>query len=364
MSKTIRITGACLALLLAISAIPALAAEGRIPVWQPISIAPGGEGKYILTRDIIGGAAISVIDVQPGTVAVDIDLNGFTIYGAPGVNVIQAIGVDSLTVRNGTIHGGGGDGIFTSECRKVVVEDVKIEFVDNHGISLNYVANFAIRRNIIHGAANGDGILADGSALDPYMYVEGTIEDNLIRECGGGIGVMMGSSVAIINNRIEAPTMADGIFVSAGPQQDVPGCVACLIANNTIQEPPASGMWLSWFQYGKVYNNVVAWSGTQGIWFDTGSDHNLVLNNNSSGNGQNGILAHGGSNHFEGNVLNHNGLWGLEMWSPGNTYRGNTGQMNAGVPPACFGFPATTDICDHVSGSTSPLGDNVMPTPL
>jgi hypothetical protein len=175
---------------------------------------------------------------------------------------------------------------------------------------------------------------------------------------------MLGSSVAILNNRIEAPTMADGIFISPGPQQDVPGCVGCLIAENTIQEAPASGMWLSMFQNGKVYNNVVTWSGTEGIWFDNGSSNNLVLNNNSSGNGQNGILVHGGANHFEGNVLNQNGLWGLQMWSASNTYRGNTGQGNGGVPPACFGLPATTDICDHVSGSTSPLGDNVMPIPL
>lgn len=363
MNRTMRITGAALALTLALTAIPALAAEGRIPIWQPISITPGMEGKYILTRDILA-TGIVAIDIQPGTVSVDIDLNGFTIYGSVGVPAIQAVGVDSVTVRNGLIHGGGGDGIAATECRKVVIEDVKIEFVDNHGIALYYVANFAVRRNIIHGAAHGDGIMVDGGTVDPFMYLEGTIEDNLIRECGGGIGVILGSSVAILNNRIEATTSADGIFVSPGPQQDIAGCAACLIANNTIQEAAASGMWLSWFQNGKIYNNVVTWSGAQGIWLDVGSDNNLVLDNNASGNITDGILANGGGNHFERNVLNINGSWGLEMWSSANTYRGNTGQGNSGVPPACFGFPATTDICDHTSASTSPMGDNVMPTPL
>jgi nitrous oxidase accessory protein NosD len=358
-----RITGAALALTLALTAIPALAAEGRIPIWQPISIGPGQEGMYILTRDIPASGLVA-IDILPGTVSVDIDLNGFTIYGSVGVAAVQAVGVDSVTVRNGLIHGGGGDGIYASDCRKVVIEDVKIEFVDNHGIALNYVANFAVRRNVIHGAAHGDGILVDGSSVDPSMYLEGTIEGNLIRECGGGIGVMMGSSVAILNNRIEATTSADGIFVSPGPQQDLAGCAACIIANNTIQEAAANGMWLSWFQNSKVYNNVVTWSGAEGIWLDVASDNNLVLDNGSSANSANGILADGGGNHFERNVLNQNGNWGLEMSSSANTYRGNTGQGNGGVPAACGGAPATTDICDQVSASTSPLGDNVMPVPL
>jgi hypothetical protein len=359
MSKTSRITGAGLALMLALTAIPALAAEGRIPIWQPITITPGMEGKYILTRDILA-AGIAAIDIQPGTVSVDIDLNGFTIYGSVGVNSIQARGVDSLTIRNGLIHGGGGDGIAAFECRKVVIEDVKIEYVDNHGIGLYYVLNFAVRRNIVHGAQAGDGIYVDGTWIDPFMYLEGTIEDNLVRECGGGISVIYGSSVAILNNRIEA-AMTDGIFTSAGPIQDTPGCVACLIAGNTIQEAFSVGMWLSYFQNGKVYNNVVTWSGQQGIWFDQGSNDNLVLDNVSGHNGQDGILSHGNQNHFERNVLNMNGLWGLQIWGTDSVYRGNMGKGNAGVPAACFGVPATTDICDHTFTGTSPLTDNVMP---
>jgi hypothetical protein len=204
----------------------------------------------------------------------------------------------------------------------------------------------------------------DGSSLDPFRYLEGTIEGNLIRECGGGIGVMMGSSVAILNNRIEATTSADGIFVSPGPQQDMPGCAACLIANNTIQESAANGMWLSWFVNGKVYNNVVVWSGNVGIWFDVGSSDNLVLDNVSGHNGQDGMLSHGTQNHFERNVLNQNGLWGLQIWGVDNVYRGNMGKGNSGAPAACFGVPATTDICDHTFTGTSPQTDNVMPTPV
>jgi hypothetical protein len=377
MKNVSRIASAGLVLLLAMTATSALAAEGRTPVWQPITIMPGGEGKYILTRDITALVGMPAIDILPGTVAVDIDLNGFTIYGTGGVNVVQAVGVDSLTVRNGTIMGGGGDGISATECRKVVVEDVKIQVVENHGIGLYRVANFAIRRNIIHAAQQGDGIMADGTLVDPVMYVEGTIEDNLVRECGGGIAVFAGSSVAIINNRIEATTSADGIFISPGPQQDIPGCAACLIAENTIQEAAANGMWLSFLTGSKIHNNVVIYSGAEGIWLDVGSDTNLVLDNVVSFSGGNGLLVDSFLNHLERNLLNSNGLatgmgWGMWLRNGGqNTYRGNTAQGNVGPPAACPGFPATTDFCNTGPANVSPLnqpptlaGDNLMPTLL
>ena len=105
-------------------------------------------------------------------------------------------------------------------------------------------------------------------------------------------------------------------------------------------------------------------SGQQGIWFDQGSNDNLVLDNASGHNGSDGILSHGSQNHFERNVLNQNGNWGLQIWGNSTTYRGNTGQSNSGVPAACFGFPSTADICDHSGTGTSPLTDNVMPFAL
>ena len=101
--------------------------EGRIPIWQYPTVITT-PGKYIVTRNITQNPGMPVIDVLPGTVAVDIDLNGFTLYGLD-FDVIRAQGVDSLTVRNGSIHFGLGSGIWVEEARKVIVEDVKIEFV-------------------------------------------------------------------------------------------------------------------------------------------------------------------------------------------------------------------------------------------
>jgi nitrous oxidase accessory protein NosD len=374
MCRTTRFVTAGLTLVLGLTALPVLAAEGRIPIWQPVQIFPGGEGKYILTRDVMANAAQPVaIDILPGTVAVDIDLNGFTIYGL--ANVIQAVGVDSLTVRNGTIMGSNGDGIHAMECRKVVIEDVKLQFTQGYGIALLNVQNFAVRRNIIVQTGN-EGIYVDGTWVDPFTVVDGTIEGNLIRECFRGVTLYYGSSVAITDNRIEA-TFGDGIFISPGPHDVDSGCVACLIRENTIEEAQGNGMWLSYFEGGKVHNNAVTRSQAEGIWLDWMSRDNLLLDNVVTRSGSNGLIIQSDFNHVERNVLNENGWmgggWGLffSQGAVGNTYRGNTAQGNPGPPAACPGFPATTDFCDASGGAnTSPFaavglgGDNLMPGPL
>jgi len=374
MRRHYAIISAGFALLMVLAALPTPAAEGRIPIWQPTQIAPGGEGKYVLTRDVVATAAQPVvIDVLPGTVAVDIDLNGFTIYGM--ANAIQAIGVDSLTVRNGTIMGSNADGIHAEECRKVVVEDVKIQNTEGRGITLLNVQNFAVRRNIVVVAGN-EAIYVDGTWIDPFVLADGVIEDNLLREAARGVTLYYGSSVAIRNNRIER-MFGDGVFVSPGPNNADTGCVACLIVENTIQESEANGMWLSYFEGGKVYNNAVTRCFAEGIFVDFLSRDNLLLDNVVTRSGSNGMIIQSDFNHVERNVLNENGMagqgFGLYFFqgAVGNTYRGNTAQGNVGPAAACPGFPATFDFCDGSGGAnTSPFaamglaGDNLMPGPL
>lgn len=351
------------------------AAEGRVPIWQAIVITPGPgpgfhEGAYVVTRDIVGIPGVPVIDVQPNTVAVEIDLNGFTLYGNAS-DVIRAVGVDSLTVRNGTIMG-GINSILAIQGRKVVVEDVKMQFPQVTGISLNEVATFGLRRNIIV-RAQSEGILADDATFDPTTTTSGTIEGNIIRECGRGIALYNGSAVAITNNRIDTTTVSDGIFVSPGPGGII-GCGACLIAENTIEEASANGMWLSAFRSGQIKTNQVISSGFnqggQGIWLDLGSDWNLVRDNVAGMNGANGLLVFSFGNHIETNLLNGNGAslppgWGLRINGGNNTYRGNTAMFNTGLAGAC---PiSTTDFCDFGPANVSPfrqgalMGDNQMP---
>jgi parallel beta-helix repeat protein len=361
---------ALLALTILLTAPPAVAAEGRIPAWQPVQIFPGMEGKYIVTRDITANPGLPVIDILPGTVSVDIDLNGFTLYGLD-TDIIRAAQIDQLTIRNGTLLFGAGSGISVREARKVVVEDVKIQFMQNKGIDLIEVRTFALRRNIVTNVEQGEGIHIDGSSVDPNIPTSGTIEDNLLRECFRGMTVYFGSSVAILNNRIEA-SIADGIFVSPGMAGALYGCIACLVNENTVQESGANGMWLSHFENSKAYNNTVTFSGALGIFLDFLSDDNLILDNVASQNGNDGLLVQSNRNHIERNVMNTNGLsgvasFGLLINGFDNVYRGNTARGNPGNPAVCATL-GTTDFCDNGVGNTSPLnqppalvGDNLMP---
>ena len=95
-----------LVILICAVALPALAAEGRIPIWQypTIITAPG---KYIVTRNIsAAGGPMPVIQIQVPDV--DIDINGFTLdaSGSP-VPVIYIIDdIVDVVIRNGNLVGG------------------------------------------------------------------------------------------------------------------------------------------------------------------------------------------------------------------------------------------------------------------
>jgi len=88
--------------LLVLVTLPAFAGEGRIPIWQPITITQSG--SYVVTRDI--GSVPASVTPRAITIAaddVDINLNGFALrLGEP---VILAHGVNRITIRNGEIVG-------------------------------------------------------------------------------------------------------------------------------------------------------------------------------------------------------------------------------------------------------------------
>lgn len=154
--RVLRLTGALAALTLLVTALPALAAEGRSPVWTPTILGPGSTpGKYVVTRDITtpaGGGTTIAIFGGPGFEEIDIDLNGFTIFGDPGggVPVIELAGMRSVTIRNGSLRplGPGTFGVRATSVQKLIIEDVKTLDGD-FGFFLEEVPNFALRRNII-----------------------------------------------------------------------------------------------------------------------------------------------------------------------------------------------------------------------
>jgi hypothetical protein len=367
MNSISRFASLLLAIALIAVVLPAHAAEGRYPVWQPNTpILPGQEGQYILTRNIVAQPGLPAIDIQPGTIAVEIDLNGFTIYTSDLPGVLVA-GADSVVIRNGTIYGMSDTNLIdVFDTRKLVVEDVKLEWNLDHqapddAIHAVFVLNVALRRNIVWRTA-GNGFYLEGvaSGTDPGTPITGIIEDNVIKNTGQGIALYEGSSVDIVNNRIEQ-TMTHGIVIAPSPQ-GVAGCFSCLVAKNTISDAGTDGMNLSHFEVSKLHNNVVFRSVGDGIFIDRLSQDNLILDNVSGQNGGNGMLVNSPQNHIERNTLNTNGAsgtgFGLYFNGPINTFRGNTAQGNVGG--ACPG-PGTTDYCDATGGANNSIGDNFMP---
>lgn len=358
------------------TAAAALAAEGRIPVWAPGTIL-GADGKYIVTRDIVGAGGAVVTISAPN---VELDLNGFTLTGAAGSPVISiAGGTDHATIRNGVLAGGAIGIDAPGGTRKVDIEDVKIHDPGGAGIHLGDVEGAAIRHVEITDTA-AEGIAWDG----PAFVKHGSIENSLLRRTSAGIVILNNcSSVGVSNNRIEEPGIsAGGSFPGTGIA--LVGCAAALVSENTIERTKSDGINLINSKGNKLLDNVVRTAGGNGIHLDGGSSDNYLLHNVVTGSGT-GALPTGGSgvmiespeNVADQNVTNANAGIGLHYCGPAacsntfgrNTARGNTGAV---LPPfcgACAAFGAGAfgpNSCNNAAACGVPnssSGTNLIPGP-
>jgi len=352
-------------------AAPILASEGRTPIytWPTVINNPG---RYVVTRNInASGSGSNVIVIQASDV--DIDLNGFMLE-TDGAAVIQASGVSNLAIRNGTLRR-GTRGIDVASgipglLHKVVIEHVNVIGSQNEGISLVLMSDFAIRWCNVLGTGR-EGMWIDGMGPAP-LVVHGTIEHNRL-EGTGGLTVRWGSSVAIVNNRLEATAV-----VALPPSQ---GAIVYdysnggLIASNTVETVSGgSGIFLGDAKGNKLYNNVVRDAAFHGIDLAGMSDDNLVLDNVATQCSRDGIRVEGSRNQVDRNVMNRNcqlGIgqcWGLHLaavWAGAdNTFGRNTARGNGGMAamcPAALPYPPTPDFCNEQPGAGS-FNDNYMPS--
>jgi parallel beta-helix repeat protein len=350
-----------------------LAAEGRTPVFAPGTVL-GADGKYIVTRNLAGGAG-AVITI--GAPNVDLDLNGFLLTGAGGPVISVQPGMDHVSIHNGVLSGGTVGIEALGPTRKVDIEDVKIHNPTGaQGIHLGDVEGAVLRRNEITDTPS-EGISWDG----PGTVKHGTIENNLLRRTSAGIVVNNCSSVAILNNRLEEPgTGAGGAFPGNGIV--LLSCQGSLVSENTIERSRVDGIFLLNSKGNKLFDNVVRTSAGNGIHIDGGSTDTLILNNVASGNGTGllatggeGLLVEGTQNLIERNELNSNAGFGLRFCIAGgscaNTFgrnmaRGNGGALLAPCGP-CGGapllFPPNSCNIAGCGVPNSTFGDNLIPGP-
>jgi len=366
------------ALLLILTAARVVADEGKIPLWEQTvldSTAAGVDisGSYIVTENISAGAGSGPVltIICDGTDEVDIDLNGFTLFGDPGglADIIKAVDCRTLKVHNGSLRALGpppGDALHIDTTEKVTAEGLRITDGAN-GIFLAASPNFTIRDNTIVNPGL-DGIHVAGAGLP--VPVSGTIERNLVKGAvGGGITVIDNhSSVAIAHNRIDRTFGGSGIFLQNGN--------GCLITQNTVEEAFQDGIFLETIEVCKLHNNVSTFNGANGILL-IDVHNSLVIDNVSGRNGLSGIEHQGERSKFDNNVLSTNGCFGLHLAGRDNDYARNSAKFNSGAavcgaacgvgpvevcPPPYGGGATAPDLCVDAPDNVS-YCDNLMPGP-
>jgi parallel beta-helix repeat protein len=342
-----------------LTVLPAAAAEGRIPVFAPTTLA--ADGKYIVPRPIMGtGAASPIVIAAPN---VDLDLNGFAVVepggGFPVIFIPGFVG--TVRVHNGTLTTGslGLDAPFAGPGGKLVLDHLKVQGSGGVGIHSSTEATI-IRDSTVEGTG-GDGILIDGPVLKT-----GIVDGNVVKNAGGNGITFVTGNITISNNAIGGSALI-GILISPGS--------GCLLSENIVGGAGTEGIVLRGSKGCKLFDNVVRESGSNGIHLDPGTTDSLVLNNVSTANGfalppGNGLLVEGDQNLVERNTLNSNNCAGLFFTAFGcantfgrNTARGNVGACALGAcggPPALFP-PNSCNAC--VAPVNSTFGDNLIPGP-
>ena len=344
----------------------ARAAEGRTPVFLDGTVI-AAEGRYILTRNIAsGGGGVPVIDIA--ATKVDLDLNGFTISGAPGAPAILISAPPAeVRIHDGTID--GGDRSIWRPAgplgRLVIIEDVRSHDALSNAIHIQDTENVAIRRNNVIDTAGGGGIVVDSPGGN---LVHGEITHNAIKRVkGNGIHVYLGFAVEIGHNQIElagagTPGAGNGIFLEDS--------VGCLLLENVVSRAASDGLLLRNSQGNKLFDNVVRMAFDNGIRVDLGSADNHIYRNVATNCGLftgvgSGILVEGARNDLNNNTSNSNAGCGLRFVGPANVLRANTALGNGVIagacpPPAACAPMFSPNSCD-ATGGANPSGEPFAP---
>lgn len=344
---------------LLISTLPALAAEGAIPIFEPTTITE--PGHYVVTRNISSSSPIITISSS----RVDIDLNGFELTGGTTAPVITGSTVQDVLIRDGSVVA-GNPGIYFEISGQITIENTAVRGSGGIGIHLNG-SEYTVRRCTI--AAGLQAIHAVAAFGTP-----GLIAENVIKECGTSAAttecvlVQGGYGVTIRDNKFVGLVYGvNGIRLNSSPASSASGNsfydlggdeiqTAILVQSSSgvsveanIGGPPIV---LEGSTHAIVSDNQVA-----AITIDPNSHSNTIRKNTTVG-GDN-LYVEGDRNLVEANVLNDSWGYGLHFTSAAenNVYGGNVARGGAGS--GCTGT-GTTDFCDEGTGNTS-NGDNHMP---
>ena len=245
-----------------LTALPVLAGDGAIPIWEPMTITE--PGHYVVTRNITAPDAIMTI---LGIADVHIDLNGFTLESTSSGNAVYAIGASELTVRNGTIKVAD---LWVGSSPHVVIEDIKFE---GGGIRTDLSTDsMTIRRNLFRNSSS--------YAIECTACGGGAIVDNKI----------LGSGLTGIWVQGEGGRLVGNVVVEAGtsgyPGIELRGS-GWLVRDNVVQQSGHAGI-LSFADRFHLERNVLVENAGYGLYFFSFAEDNLYRGNTARGNGGSG----------------------------------------------------------------------------
>jgi parallel beta-helix repeat protein len=245
--------------------LPALAADGAMPIWEPTEISESG--SYVLTRDIVTVVNPAILITADH---VHLDLNGFRVEGSADIfaaDVIQVSGgVKGTFIENGTVVGGGAGVRLSTNTTQFVLRDLTIRGGRTGvGVASNS-ARGVIERNVIQECSD-DGISVSGDGM--------TIRDNIVSASVNGIVVESCNSCRIVGNTVQN-TAISAISVNQGAGN--------LILRNSVSNA-AAGIRISQGGYHTVDSNLLSGNGGFGIHLRDTSFENVYRANVSRNNG-------------------------------------------------------------------------------
>ena len=358
----------CLLLLATTATTATFAAEGRIPIFEPVELI-GADigGQYTVVRNITNLEGPVIRIVGTGLERVEIDLNGFTVRRMGDGSAIEVSNVRSFVVRNGSATTTGLAVVpdepavvlirDTALSGEVIVEGLRVSG-GTTGIRLTDVPNFAIRDNVVTGSEiHGIQTIGDN---ENGTAIGGSIVNNQVLGVDD-FGIWIGNDstavdgIIVKRNRVDAAG-DDGILVR--------NARSFIVENNTITDSDRSGIKIQSSSSGRVSGNTVAGCGSlsgAGIFVLATSQDVMIVGNNASDNLQAGFAISGSSNLIRDNVSNRNAGGGFDLLGSDHVFDGNIARNNTSADPDnCTAAPpgqcSYPDFCDSGTNDTTGAG--------
>ena len=323
--------------------------EGRIPIYKQATITT--PGHYVVTRDFSFSLGTGVFIKADN---VTLDLNGHTITGAPGANVViridTAFATRGLVIRNGRLLF-GSNGVFSEATNRlsIRIEDVEVEGPTNSGININAAESVEVLNCYVHDVASFSGIRAIGVTGSFTGNISDNTVDN-VAQYGILLDGLVGGEVRrnVVTNYGSATVNLGGIYLFA--TSPAWGAGGNLLEGNTVTALPAGidddGIRIA----GNTHNNVILNNNVKGCRYGifsigdwTRIERNLVSNSSIHGilvgSGATGSFSHVEENQTQANL--GAGSCGIRFDNGnGNTSRNNNVRGNT-VAGVCNGTLGT-----------------------